>query len=398
MTRAVTSWFLNQLKQQAVVPKRTFTISGSDYSNYVKTWPKVRAKWDQIQPSQLKMKLANGDQTFNLFITDKSALTNSCEVKFGFTHPTSGDEMMTVFAGAIENVRYRGTNVSLSIRDKIKAFTSAQVGNQETPVSFTNTDYWPQDIIWPIITSYGGLSNIQSTSNPDIDYQSWLDWGSVFSADNIYIQAEFFDKKVGEVITKMARMLHTGVFIEDNKLYFTRFTQASSDNIIISEDIITGLSVRLDDKDLVNRQFVYVGYDSSSKSWGAHPFTQSTVSQQTFGNRENVIKDENVWYVDSVGGSNLADRMIRTAKEPVERYEIKTTLEPFAQQIGDTIKLSNSFYGISCVDHYRLMSYELDLNDFIMNITIDKSQIGDSFVLDDAYWGVLDTTGRGTLL
>lgn len=398
MTKQVTSWFIDQLFDQATEPKRVFTIAGSDYSKYVLAWPRVKNKWDQIQPVQLNMRLANEDRAFNFFITDKSTLVNSVELKFGFTHPTSGDELITEFAGNIEKIRFRDTTISLSVRDKLKAFTNVQIGTPDTPVSYTTTDRWPQDIMWDLITSYGGLDSTQDSSNPDIDWTSFQAWGNVFSTDQIFVRAHFEDKKLGEVMTKISRMTHTGIFIEDNKLFFTRFTLASSDNLVLEDANVKSIDVSLRDDDLVNWQWVYGAFDTTSGLWGIHLFDQSSTSGLSFGRREGIIKDENIWYVDSVGCNNLAERLISTVKEPVERYEIRTTLKPFAMQIGDTIKLSNSYYGISCTDHYRLMAYEVDLNDGSMVVTIDKSQIGNAFVLDDSYWGLLDLADRGTLL
>ena len=120
MSYSVTSWFVEQAALENPPVKRTFTIAGSDYSDWVLSWPTINTRWDELRPNNVTIQLANEDQTFNFFKTAKTNVQAACVVKLGFTHPTSGDELLTMFNGTVAEVSFKDASVSLRLNDKVQ--------------------------------------------------------------------------------------------------------------------------------------------------------------------------------------------------------------------------------------------------------------------------------------
>ena len=115
-----TSWFIEQTLLKSSEPVRKFTIGGSDYSDYVLKWPKFKKKWNDIRPLNFTINLSNDDQLFNFFIDDKTKLKQPVSLQMGYTHPTSGDELITLFAGVSDYVKYdKGKIGRASCRERV---------------------------------------------------------------------------------------------------------------------------------------------------------------------------------------------------------------------------------------------------------------------------------------
>jgi len=367
----VTSWFQEQLQAKSSAPRRVFTIAGSDYSDKVLKWPTLKQKWDEVRAQSITVELANEDQSFNFIRSDKTTLRNNCAIQFGFTHPTSGDELVTLFSGTMDKVRYSSGACSIALLDKFKQLSERVMGDRDTPVTFTDSTT-PPDIAWAAITSYGGYSAIESTSNPDIDYSSFLLWSSVLSADTVLMNGQIEGKKCAEVLKRISRFTQTAIYIQEDRIAFKRFGLADSASTTMDDSTILDLTVSIDDEDIINRQYVYGAYNVTSKDWGFQVIDVISSSVNSYGPREQIEKDESIWYVDSVSAQTLAQRITSTAGEPFDRITVNATLYGALRQVGETITVTDSFQGIN--DGFRVMQYTLNLDQGLFSAEIDRSQ------------------------
>lgn len=391
MSYSVTSWFQAQLELYQSEPKRVLTIGGSDYSQYVLRWPAIRRSWQDVRPVGVTISLGNESQTFNFFRTDTVNMRKTCVVKFGFTHPTSGDELLTIYSGTVEKVRWNGGEVQLQLLDKLKSFTEKVIGSTTSAVSYTGSNYLVSDLGWYICTSHGGLSAVASTSNPDIDYASFLAWAAVFSGDSVFMRAKFEGVKVNEALRKLARYTDSAIFIENDKVVFQRFSDASSNEVLIdSNRIVSDLALEISDSELINKAWVYADYNADSDNWGINVFSVSSSSVDSFGLRENIDKDETFWYVSSATALNLAQRRTNFRALPYQRYSFDTTLVPLHRQIGETVRIADTLLNVTSASTWRMTEYNIDLDKGISKLTVDNAQVLGSFVLDDATNGLLD--------
>lgn len=380
MPYGVTSWFIDQAHTENPPVKRTFTIAGSDYSGYVQKWPSISRNWDDLKPVSVTIELANEAQTFNFLKTDKTTLRSTCEIKMGFTHPTSGDELISVFRGTSEKVVLGNGKVNLSISDKLKPFSERIVGTSTTPVIFSSSILLASDIFWTLCTCYGGLSSVTSTSNPDINYTAFQAWAAVFSADTVLMRARFDGQKVIEALRKIADMTQSTIILSEDKIFTSRFTTVNTNISSLDDRHILKLSVSIDDSDMVNKQWVYADYRPESSYWSISVFDVRTASVNSFGLRERIAQDESLWYVNSANAINFAQRIMSTAGLPYDRVEVETPLVPLHHLIGETVVMVDAQVGVT--EGWRIMGYRLDTESGKITLNVDGSQVNTPFILD----------------
>lgn len=381
MAHDVTSWFIDQTLSYTTEPKRVFTIGGSDYSDRVLKWPTFESKWDDVRPTQLKVDLANEDQALNFFRQNKINIVTSAAVQVGYTHPTSGDELLTLFSGALRSVEYIGGKVQVSVMDKFKQLSERALGSDASPVSYVSSEHLVSDLAWYLVTSHGGLSSIESTSNPDIDYASFLDWASVFSGDNVRIKARFTGAKITEALRKISRVTRSAIFRGDNKISFRRFSLVDSLQTVLNKERLIDSRLLIDDRAIVNKQYVFFDYDVDSRYHTKTIVDQASASVNSYGLHEDTEEDRNIWYVDSVSALNLAQRITLVRGEPFNALRARTTLVGVVRQIGEMIVHTDEL-NEDTSNTYRIMGAKYNLEDGEVTFELDASQVNNAFTLD----------------
>lgn len=355
-------------------------LGQADYSDRVLKWPKVKRDWNSVRPQDLSVDFANEDGALNFFYKDGASLTKRCLVRFGFTHPTSGDELVTLYSGKTDHLQYRNGKVTLSLLDKFKQLTEREVGMNGSPVTFTDSTL-PSDIAWVVVTSWGGYSAVQSTSNPDIDYQAWLDWAAVFSVDQVYMNGSIEGRKCAEVLSAMAPYTQSAIYVENDRLVFRRFSAADSAQTALNNDGIIDLELEVNDADIVNKQYVLGGYDPAVDTYTVTGLSVVTTSVNTFGPREQTEKTQFIWYVSSTAANVMATRITYVTQTPYPKIKVTAPLLPALRQVGDTITVTDDERQISG-ESYRLMGYSFDLDTGMYEADIDASQYSGQFTLD----------------
>ena len=381
MAHEVTSWFQLQAESKISVPVRKFIMAGSDYSDRVMSWPSFKISWDEVRPVRLALNLANEDKALNYIRADKTNMQNSCALQIGFTHPTSGDELLNVFNGQIDAVKMSDGSVKLTLVDKFKTLAERVIGTSEIPVDYTTSNYLLSDIGWWICTSHGNLSSIESTSNPDIDYASFQNWAAVMSGDSVLVNARFTGMRVLEALRKVARVSQSAVFQEEDKIRFHRFSLVDSYGTILTKDEIIKTTLSIDDKDIVNRKLVMLDYDTTSRYHRSTVIDQNSSSVNSFGLREGVEKDAALWYVNSASALNFAQRDILVKKLPYDKMQVRTTLVGMLRSVGEMIYVSDEHLDISA-EAYRVMNRSLSMGTGMVTFNGDASQLFGGFVLD----------------
>jgi len=388
MTHSVTSWFIEQSQNLTVEPVRVFTLGGSNYSEHVVQWPKFKQSWNSIRPVSLTVNLSNGGKQFNFLKDDTTLMTAQAEFSMGFTHPTSGNELITLFNGTIERMRYGNSLVNLSFVDKFKQLTERLIGTTSEPITYSGSNYLPADIAWYAITSYGGYDNVASSSNVDIDYESWLQWSNVFSADAVYVGASFKGIKVSEALKKMGRYTDSAIFIHNNRISFKRFSIADSNQTSFDGDSIKNLSLSVDDRDVTNNMYVSGLYDTTSRYWAMTVNDENSSSINSYGLRENDIKDSSIWYINSGSAINLAQRRIQAVSVPFNKVQVSSTLKGLPRIIGETISVEDE--NLDIAEGYRIMEQTINMDAGEVEFNVDRSYFSSGFILDTSTLNSVD--------
>lgn len=295
------------------------------------------------------------------------------------------DELITMFTGKMERVKYQDGSCAISFVDKFKQLTERLIGTSDTPVTYTGSNYLPADIAWYAITSYGGYDTTATSANIDIDYESWLAWSDVFSADAVFVNAHFDGKKVGEVLKKIANYTDSAIYVHDNKIRFKRFSLTDSNQTLFDSDSIRKLSVAIDNRDVINKMYVQGDYDVTSKYWKLTANDEVAASVSSYGLKEQTIKDTNLWYVNSGSAINLAQRKTLAVGVPYDKLKVETTLKGLPRIIGETISVTDLSVGVS--EGYRIMGQEIDMDSGKLSFMADRSYFSDGFILDTSTLG-----------
>jgi len=388
MPHSVSSDFLVEIEKRVPLVGRKFTIGTSDYTAFVKRWPKIRKRWNDIRPINITINLSNENQAFDFFEDEPYKMQNETKIQFGVPwsveSPAGTDEYINIHEGKISSVKYTKDSCTLSVVDKIKPFAEKLLGDTDNPLDYTNSDYLPSDLAWYWATSYGGLDTTKSTANTDIDYDDFSAWADVFSSSSILAQAYFEGTRLNEAFRKLGRITRSSIYVEDGKLRFARYTETTSITLDLGANPIIDVHGLIDDKQIINKHITFADYNVDSDTYSVVVNDEDTTSVNTYGSREQIEKDQNVWYVNSASAVDLSQRIVLTQKEPYVQLKAKTTAAPITRFIGDLITFEFDKLGIGAGDTKRLMGYEFDLQSMSMNIEVDDSQIVGIFRLDQS--------------
>jgi len=375
----VTTWYREQAHSR--VPAsivRQFTLGDSDYSERVMRWPTVKQSWDDIRPMAFTVRLANDDGGMNFIRDDKVIMRNPVAFNFGFTHPDSGDETVTMFSGTVERVRYVNGTCEIVTTDKFKQLSERIMGDNDNPVDLTTSDYLPSDIAWYAITSWGGYDSTQDSSNQDIHWPAFAEWAEIFSADNITMHGYFDGQKVTEVLRRIARSTMSGIFVQDDKINFNRFSIADTLVTSLTAEHIGQTIVEFNDAETVNKQYVGADYRGSDPSFQVNVVSVDSDSVNSYGAREHMERDEMVYYTDSASALNFAQRKVLIYGKPFDEFKVMTFLHGSPYSIGDVLTHTDSFFGID-TEGGRIMEKSFDMTRGRSELKVDRSQLYNAF-------------------
>jgi len=288
-------------------------------------------------------------------------------------------DSLTLFSGDVAAINYADELCTIEVIDKFKALSSRKVGTNDAPVDYSTSNHLGSDLAWYLCTSHGGLSSVTSTSNPDIDYTSFESWSEVFSSDQIRFQALFDGQTPTEGLRKIAKQSNSSIYVQAGKLVFKRIGVADevTDNYTASELLDVALSFKT--SDITNRQLISGNYTQDS----GHLFTitqANTTSVNSFGIREDLLKDSNVWFVDSGSAINQAQRMLILNADPDDELRAASGMRGWIRSVGETINVSDTFHGIA--ENYLIRGLNFDMDTGKTNFELDKILIAQPFRLD----------------
>ena len=400
MGLTVSSFFKSKVQGTRVnsIIKR-FTFNGSDVSARVIDYAEFTHDTTQFVPGDYVVEVENAGQIFNSLYLDKTQFYKIGTIEYGFSIEGGGGyDTVQLFGGELTKANFRNGRVQMHFQDKLTRLTEKKIGDDKNPISYTSSNYYPSDLAWYLVTSYGGLSTVKSDSNIDIDYATWAAWHNGFVADSVVVQGRFDGQNVAEALQKIARLTDSTIFDEgDNKIDFARWAGVTSFFHTITDSHTTETAqLELTGNELINTVDVLIGYNPSSNSWAGTITRVNTPSVNSYGVHKEVYDDTNVWFVNSVAAINQADRITFRRKEPNLRARLKTPLCFLDAVVGDMVYYTSRVHSFDN-KLMTLTAYSVNIDDHTMVLDIDEGfgKAGgkiQTFILDDAYWGLLDNS------
>lgn len=335
----------------------------------------------------------------NLLSSDKVKFFKEGIFEFGFVTDSGTNDVTEFFRGDLYQAEFTEDGlVDLQFRNLLYSLNEKEVGSVDSPVDFTGSNYNPADLAWTIQVSYGLLSNIKSTSNPDVDYTSWNDWWSSFNGDSITVQGYFTGESVPEALEKIRDLTDSTIYEgPENKLFYARWTGSTSETHVVADSHILSAKILETAGSIVNQVVVNRGYDPTSDSWAGTITRANTDSVNSYGTHELVYDDKAVWYTTSQAAINQADRVVYRRKEPNISATVGVNfdfLDSSLDEIGENVEFSYGMFGIDR-KQMTLIGMEFDFMNFKLTLDIDEGfgygpGRAFGFILDDVYWGLLD--------
>jgi len=357
---AISAYIKSQLEAQESEPKVYFIFNGTDYSHYVASVSPISRDADYIVAGNISITLSNTDGTFNTIKANKSSwITKEGSVRIGFgmglwdnrlwDNLTWGDGAYYLFRGRLEDVSYSGVNVTLVFRDKAGYTFEKILGTSGSPLDFYTSVWNPADMVWSILTTYGGLSSTADASNPDIDYTKWAEWKTTCASIGYNLKAEFKGSSIKGALKKIAFLTNSTIYVDgEGKVVCSMWLEeiSGTPETFNSNKITEIPSIDFKRSDVINKYLVSYGYTPSTKVWDGSVTVQDTASQTNYGVYDT---DEAgyVWHHDSGSATNFAERKLAKTKDPYEEFSFSGTLETLKLELGICLISTLSFLGWS---------------------------------------------------
>jgi len=388
---------------------KAFTFSGSEFTP---VGSYVISEALSIYPTSDYIYVADGDQGIKAFtfsgsefipvgsydtiralsIYPTSDYIYVADLTAGIKAFTFTPEQTPLYTGDLSNIKYNNLQATISLKDKLWKLSDNIIGSDESPVSFTNII--PSDIAWDIMTCYGFYDSTASTSNIDIDYDSFLLWSSVFSSDNILMSAYYNGTKTLTALSDIAESTRSTIWInESGKMQFDRFggVTVSSETFLISEREQLDFEVDVTAKDAVNNYGVNYDYNVDSDSFASIEYSVNTDSVTTIGELQENLEIDTIWYDNETDARVIGQREVFLYGKPPRLWKTATGLNGLNRTISELSRLENDFYGVYSDSVWRITDQQIDMGSGRVDLTFDSAVSLYGFYLDiDS----LDTTSR----
>lgn len=186
MPNSLSAFFESKLNATLVNSITYSLIIGSlECSDEMQMLPKIKRETNQVVSETVNFELVRSDALVNSLSVQSFAWFNKPVVfSWGFKTASATNDTFQILTGHVSKMTISKDIIEIGATDKNNIFSTIAVSSRNNPTSFTD---YPSEIWWTLVTSYGGLSSINSSSNPDIDYAAWKAWNDKESADaNLY--------------------------------------------------------------------------------------------------------------------------------------------------------------------------------------------------------------------
>lgn len=362
----------------APVVGQGFFIGGSDYSERVIRWPRIHRTAREIKSVDCTVELDNADGALNHFHYLKYMIPQSVVLQMDVN-----SETLRMFTGAIKDIGYGYGTCKVKCKDNLWQFSERRVGDSDAPVVFTNQ--YPSVIAWTLCTCYGGMSTTTDSSNPDIYYPFYSDWHQQFTADNVRVSARYNGQKIFEALDRLAEMTDTSIWADGySRVNFLRNSMTQSADVVLDFNHWMDLQLDVEGLKMINQQAIGFNYSVSSNYWQSTVNYEDNSSVNTFGIHGNLLRDESIWFVDSISALTVATQRVIRRAQPPDRYTVDTTLIGLDRTIAETVRLVEPFFNVNSSQRWRIMDQTINLEDGTVEYEVDMEIGYDPFYLDDS--------------
>ena len=387
---------------------KQFTFNNSIISNRVTDYPVVSRTYKEVIADGFTITLENASKLMNEIIEDRTKFKQDAEINYGYQFNPSHIDFACIGKGQLIEAQFEDSIVTMSFKNKLDSLSEQQVSTDITSsqgATFTGSNWNPADLTFDILTgnSYGAkLSSTTNVTNPDIDYNSWLDWKNTLGSESIVIQAFFpFQTNYVSALKNIGEMTDSAIYVEaNNKIRFIRnITGVESFSATVANSDIVEIQATGNAFDMCNEYTVPISFTVASNSvtgFKQNITFKNTASVNSFGLVSKQPTANLVWYVDSASALNLAQRIVQRRRQPEIELTVTTPMKFLQQQLGDLVYVTND--ELNMIDEpFTLIgtSTDIDTQTITMNLSVGHGLAVANFTvfeLNDNEIGTLDNT------
>jgi len=306
----------------------------------------------------------------------------------GTIYPSTAEDTIDIFDGTIRDANFSRGRLQLQAKDKFRQLSDRIVGTGEDPIAVDSIT--PSWLAFTLCSCYGGMSDLQTTANLDIDWSAVDSWDSYNVSNAVHVKIDLRGMKVTEALKRIGRMTRTAIFMEEDRVTFRRWTNVATEISVLNNNNLIDIGLSVNDENLVNKQWVFGDWDESSNYYQLTVFDEDTASQNSFGLHERIIRDQAIFYVTSDGALDTAQRIIANEKEPVDVVKATSIVSALPMQLGESISIDDPLLNINGT--FRIMGSRIDINKDRIGWSLDNSQLilANPFLLDTSSLGGAD--------
>ena len=387
---------------------RQFTYNNSEFTERITKYPKIKRNYVDVIGKGFTVNVENASKLMNELIEERTSFKKDGAVYYGYKSESNSDNVLQIGNGFLTNVSYSDHQATLTFKNRLDLLSQTFVSQDVTSkmgVSFLGSEWNPADMTFEILTnnSYGaGFSNVTCYTNPQIHYDSWLQWKTNLAAENITVQGFFpYGTNYVQALKSIAELTDSAIYAEaDNRIYFLRnLTGVESFSATVSESDVLKCSTTGDAYDMCNKYSVPMSFTVVSNRVEGPRATctfVNTASVNSFGASLKGTTTQLIWYTNSANANNLAGRVVFRRRQPEIAVKITTPVKYLGNQLGDIIYLNLPEVGL--VDQpYTMIGHTIDIENQTMDMDLSVGHgIGIAnltvFELGDDILGSLDNT------
>lgn len=395
MPYSFSTFFTNQISKAAPdkIFKQFFFVN-SDHTNHVLDFGSITRDSDKIVAGEWTVEVENTDGFWNK-LSDTSFFFQTGQMKIGWMDGNSLDTI-TMYTGKLVNAEFEEGKVNLQFEDKMEMLNKRIIGTQNSPVNFTGSNWNPADMLWTIATSWGRLSSIQSTTNPDINYAQWQNFQIDCNQLGVRVQGAFEETNVLDSFKKLSRLIEGAIFVDgDGRLYpIITIPNIVTSVDLLMEDHFIDFQLKYNTDKIINKVFANIGYNITSKQFAMSITDQKTSSVNTFGIYEKTYGDKTIWYANTESAQTIIYRVLDIYADPFQKISAEVPLLGLKYVLEDPIQLSWNETGVSN-QYYKIRQISYDFDNATISWELWRTEdfdAGNWFFIDDPIQGKLDQT------
>lgn len=348
--------FREALLKPSVKLRYKFLYDSTDYTSMITKNGLGTSRRDMnLSTGKALVTLNNAGGWWNFLHQTNTALRDTAEIQIY----VDGDaaNAYTLFKGLVWHPVFEGSTVTLTIKDHNGSFLDKKVGSNESPAEWYDNSI-PQFTtanaqVWRLLTTDGGLSSLESPSNPDIDYASFARWRDQHLTPNSYsIRGRPRGQSVSECLMIICQMTHSYIWINNDG--YVEFAPPFEPGFSYDEGNTGsvkkpghGRDLEIRDDLILNNVTVRRGYASDTGNWTGSVNDSDATSIAQFGTFPKTIEGRIFWHRDATSATADRDATLANYAYPLKFLHLTAGFPAIMEGLGREITVSDTLKEIS---------------------------------------------------